>query len=111
MVEFDEANDVATATAAIAVEQVFVGVNEKAGLMVRRAADKAPGSGRSRWAAPVANRVFADTPATESVVSVHQGLFESRTACLDPQNTADRAEIPGKDGGRSQKVLAPSSCL
>ena len=34
MVEFDEANDVATATAAIAVEQVFVGVNEKAGLMV-----------------------------------------------------------------------------
>src|ERR1700732_1057422 len=34
MVEFDEANDVATAMAAIAVEQVLAGVNEKAGLMV-----------------------------------------------------------------------------
>ena len=34
MVELDEANDVAAATAALAVEQVFAGVNEKAGLMV-----------------------------------------------------------------------------
>src|SRR6266566_3493409 len=34
MVEFDKANDVATATAAIAVEQVFVGVNKEAWLMV-----------------------------------------------------------------------------
>ena len=34
MVEFDEANHVATATTAIAVEQVFVGVHEKARLMV-----------------------------------------------------------------------------
>ena len=34
MIEFDEANDVAAATATIAVEQVLAGVNEKAGLMI-----------------------------------------------------------------------------
>src|SRR5207247_6953796 len=44
-----------------------------------------------------------------SAVSVHRGSFESRTACLDPQNTARRANIPGKDGGRSKKVRAWNS--
>lgn len=34
VIEFGETNHVAAATTAVAIEQVFVGVNEKAGLVV-----------------------------------------------------------------------------
>jgi hypothetical protein len=34
MIEFGEANDVAAAAAAVAVEEIFVGVEQKAGLVV-----------------------------------------------------------------------------
>ena len=111
MIEFDEANDVAPATATIAVEQVLVRVNEKAGLMVgvqRTQPQKAAGADGPGLLPIVC---LPDTPATESAVSVHREPFESCTAGLDPQNTAHRAEIPGKDGGCSQKVPAPSSGL
>jgi len=77
----------------------------------RRAADTAPEAGQSRSVGPAANRVLADTPATESAVSVHRAPFDSRTACLDWQNTADRAEIPGKDGRCPQEAIAMGSDL
>jgi len=77
----------------------------------RRAADTSPRRRPSRWAGPVANRVLADTPVTESAVSVHRARCDSRTACLNWQNTAERAQIPGKDGGRPRKVLALGSDL
>jgi hypothetical protein len=40
----------------------------------------------------------------ESVVSVRREHDDSRTSCLERQNTAECAQIPGKDGGRPQKV-------
>ena len=60
-------------------------------------------------AAPAANRAPVDSPAAESAVSTRREPGDSWTSCLDRQNTADRAEIPGKDGGCPQKVHAMSS--
>jgi hypothetical protein len=56
-----------------------------------------------------ANPVPADSPLTESAVSTHQELGYSRTAGLRSQNTADRAQIPGKDGGRRRKLITEDS--
>jgi len=75
----------------------------------RRAAGTTPVGGRSRWVGPAANRVLADISTSESAVSVHRVLFDSLTACLDWQNTADRVEIPGNDGGCPQKVFPAGS--
>src|SRR5450631_2562350 len=38
-------------------------------------------------------------------------LVDSRTSCLDRQNTAGRAEIPGNDGGCPQKIRTDGSSL
>src|SRR5581483_3603058 len=47
----------------------------------------------------------------ESAVSTRRELDDSRTSCLERQNTADRAKIPGNDGGRPQKVGADGASL
>src|SRR5262245_42393234 len=71
---------------------------------------------------PVPSHVPRDTPITESAASTRRELVGSRASCLDAQNTADRAQIPGNDGGFPHKVLTetcarpapqgdqPSSC-
>ena len=100
MIEFGEANHVPAAAAAIAVEEVFVGVHQEAWLVI------------SVQRAQPHQSTAAEGPRRLPIMSLqiaHQGnlLFQlverldgSRTSCLDGQNTADRAEIPGKDGGR-----------
>jgi hypothetical protein len=59
--------------------------------------------------APAANHAPADSPAEESAVSTRRERGDSRTSCLDRQNTAERAQVPGNNGGCSQKVLALTS--
>src|SRR5262249_50248446 len=62
-------------------------------------ADIVPFDARRGCGEPASNRALADSPIAESVVSVHPAPFDSRTACLDSQNTAEGRAIPGKDGG------------
>src|SRR5580658_1568340 len=40
-----------------------------------------------------------------------RGPGDSRISCLDRQNTAERTQIPGTNGGRPQKVLVDGSEL
>jgi hypothetical protein len=54
---------------------------------------------------PTANGALADNPAVESAVSTRRQPGDSWASGLKPQNTADRAQIPGNDGGCLQKVL------
>jgi hypothetical protein len=56
-----------------------------------------------------ANSVFADNSAEESAALSHREPVDSRAAGLDRQNTTERSEIPGNDGGRAQKALATES--
>src|SRR5229473_3608931 len=56
-----------------------------------------------------ANHDPVDNPAEESAVSTRRDPGDSWTSCLDRQNTAERAQIPGKESGCSQKVLASSA--
>ena len=72
MVEIDEANDVATATATIAMEQVFAGINEKAGLPVgvqRTQSQKAAGADRPGLLPIVSLQILQQC---ESAVSTHR---------------------------------------
>ena len=46
-----------------------------------------------------------------SAVSTRRELDDSRTSCLHGQNTAERAQIPGDNGGCPQKVPALESAL
>jgi len=64
-----------------------------------READIVPFDARRGCVEPASNRAPADNPIAESAVSVRPALFDSRTACLDLQNTAEGRAIPGKDGG------------
>src|SRR5713101_3287816 len=66
----------------------------------RHEGDTAPSTGRGSVAGPAANPEPADSSAAKSAVSTRQEPGDSRTSCLDGQNTADRGPIPGKDGGR-----------
>ncbi len=59
----------------------------------------APSIGRGSVAAPGANPARADSPSRESVLSSRRWLRDSRTSCLDGQNTAERGQIPRNDGG------------
>ncbi len=44
-----------------------------------------------------ANHDPVDNPAEESAVSTRRDPGDSWTSCLDRQNTAERAQIPGKE--------------
>src|SRR5216684_3380180 len=50
-----------------------------------------------------ANYAPVDSPAEESAVSTRRELGDSRTSCLDGQNTAERSQIPGEDSGARKK--------
>ena len=67
-------------------------------------AGTAPSIGRGSVAAPAANHVPGDSPAGGSAASTHRAPDDSRTSCLRRQNTAQRGQIPGDDGGQLQKV-------
>src|ERR1700674_2934285 len=111
MVEFDEGNDVTTATAALTVEQVFVGVNEKAGLMVGvqrtkpQEAAEADGPGLlpivSLQILQQRNLLFQFIERSSS-----HGLLASirRIRQGAPEN-------PGREGGGREKVQAGASGL
>src|SRR5262249_7467729 len=62
----------------------------------------APSIGHGGVAATGANPAPADSPGAESDVSNRRELGDSRTSCLNRQNTAERTEIPGHGGGRPQ---------
>ncbi len=103
MIEFGETNHVAAATTTVAVEQVFVGVHEKAGFVVgvqRTQSQKAAEADRSR---PLPIMCLQILQQRNLLFQFVERDCDSWTACLDWQNTADRAEIPGKDGGCPQK--------
>jgi hypothetical protein len=58
-----------------------------------------------------ANRAPANTPAAGYAASAHRVPRASRTFCLEPQHTADRTQIPGKDGGCCKKVITCHCCF
>ena len=111
MIEFGEANHVSAATTAVAVEQVFAGVHQKAWLVicVQRAQSHQSAAAELPRRLPI--MCLQIVQQTESAVSTRREPVDSRTSCLDRQNTAERAQIPGKDGGCLQKVLALDSGL
>src|SRR6516225_2488921 len=76
-----------------------------------RAAGTVRSIGPGSVVAPAPNRGPADSPAEESVFSTRRERVDSRTSCLDRQNTAEGAQIPGEDGGCPQKVLVFDSGL
>jgi len=77
----------------------------------RRGADIVPESDRSRSAGPAANGVLVDIRAGKPAVSSRREPGDSRTTCLDGQNTAECCKIPGKDGGRTKKTLSGDAGL
>jgi hypothetical protein len=60
-------------------------------------------------AAPETNRAHVGNAATESAALDRRELGESRTSCLEWQNTAECPEIPGNDGGSLQKEIVGRS--
>ncbi len=109
MIEFGKANHIAAAATAVAVEQALAGIHQEAGFVISVQRTQPHPSAAAESAGPAANHAPADSPAGESAVSTRREPGDSRTSCLDRQNTAERTQIPGKDGGRPQKVLALSS--
>src|SRR5258708_14269758 len=77
----------------------------------RSAADTIPSIAPGSIVGSAANHELADSPAEKSAVSTRQGPGNSWTSCLQRQHTAERAQIPGKDGGCLQKVPVPNSNL
>src|SRR6266852_2353721 len=77
----------------------------------RSAADTTPSIGHGSVPGSAANPEPADSPVEESAVSTRRGPGNSWTFCLQRQNTAERAQIPGKDGGCVQKVPVFNSDL
>ena len=104
VIEFREANHITAAATATIVEEVFVGIHEEAWLVIFMQRDTLlHPSATAEWPrrAPILRVQIAHQ--RESALSSRRELRDSRTACLDGQNTAERVQIPGNDGGRSKK--------
>jgi hypothetical protein len=108
MIELDKTDDVATAAAAISIEQALVAVQPEAWFVIR--VQRTPIHRFRVSAGGATNPVPADSRGAISAVSDRRQLLESRAFGPDGQNTADDRQIPGKEGGWSNKVLIQDDC-
>ena len=99
MINLGKANHVSATSTAVAVEQAFARIDHEAGVMIlmQRAQPHPPAAAELPHGPPI--MCLEIIPQLESAASDRRAPRESRTSCLERQNTAERRQIPGKDGG------------
>ena len=111
MIEFGKANHVTAATAAVAVEQVLAGVHQEAWFVIGVQRTQSHQSTTAEWPGRLPIMSLQIVQQRNLLFQLVESLTTHGLLASIGRIRQTRAEIPGKDGGCPQKVLAFDSGL
>ena len=105
VINLGKANHVSATPTAVAVEQAFAGVNHEARMMIlmQWAQSHPSAAAELPYRPPI--MCLEIIPNWNLPLQLVECVASHGLSCLERQNTAQRAQIPGKDGGAWQKLL------